>query len=62
MLIKMYLMTLFQVMNPHKRRLQPKVKSWNEPKQGKYMHMIDYFFHNSNTSTPEVKKLLQHFS
>ena len=33
MLIKMHLITLFRVMNPHQRCLQTKVKYRNEPKQ-----------------------------
>ena len=33
MLIKMHLITLFRVMNPHQRCLQAKVKYRNEPKQ-----------------------------
>ena len=33
MLIKMHLITLFRVMNPHQRCLQAKVKCRNEPKQ-----------------------------
>ena len=32
MLIKMHLITLFRVMNPHQRCLQAKVKNRNEPK------------------------------
>ena len=33
MLIKLHLMTLFRVFNPHQRCLQDKVKYRNEPKQ-----------------------------
>ena len=33
MLIKMHLITLFRVMNPHQRYLHAKVKYQNEPKQ-----------------------------
>ena len=34
MLIKMHLITLFRIMNPHQRCLQAKVKNRNEPKTG----------------------------
>ena len=33
MLIKMHMITLFRVMNPHQRCLRAKVKYRNEPKQ-----------------------------